>query len=73
MLLLFCTMTYAVAPVAGFAWLLLVMGIVQCEPRQTTVRALYLTVFSSSCFTKSLCGLVYSHNTQTLPVTLSEF
>jgi len=37
--------TLAVAPVAGFGWLLLLMGIAQCEPERTTVRALYLAIF----------------------------
>jgi len=44
-LLLFCATTFAVAPVAGFGWLLLLMGIAQCEPERTTVRALYLAIF----------------------------
>lgn len=44
-LLGFCATTYALAPVAGFGWLLLVMGIVQCDPTQGRTRAAYLAVF----------------------------
>jgi hypothetical protein len=43
-LLLFCGTTYAVATVEGFAWLLLAMGVAQCEGRRT--GAAYLGVFA---------------------------
>jgi len=43
-LLLFCAGTYAVAPVAGFGWLLLAMGIAQSEGRRA--RWAYLAVFA---------------------------
>ena len=36
---------YAIAPVVGFGWLLLVMGVAQCEPEQTAMRTGYLALF----------------------------
>jgi hypothetical protein len=44
LLLLFCATTYAVATVEGFAWLLLAMGVAQCEGRRA--RLAYLGVFA---------------------------
>ena len=44
-LLAFCTATYALAPVAGFGWLLATMGLAHCRPDRRSVRGLYLTVF----------------------------
>jgi hypothetical protein len=44
-LMIFCATTYAVATVAGFGWLLIAMGIAQCEPERTRVRGLYLATF----------------------------
>jgi hypothetical protein len=44
-LAVFCTTIYAVAPVVGFGWLLLVMGVAQCEPERTAVRTVYLVLF----------------------------
>jgi hypothetical protein len=43
-LLLFCFVTYAAAPVASFGWLLLSMGVTQSE-RASTVRYGYLAAF----------------------------
>jgi hypothetical protein len=44
----FCATTYAVATVDGFAWLLLAMGVVDCEkPR---ARAGYVLVFALILF-----------------------
>jgi hypothetical protein len=45
-LLLFCATTYALAPVAGFGWLLLAMGVAQCESDRRGTRLLYLTVYA---------------------------
>lgn len=42
---LFCATTYALAPVAGFGWLLLSMGVAQCEPERARTRAFYLLAF----------------------------
>ena len=38
-------MTYAVAPVAGFGWLLAAMGLSQTAPPQHTIRVAYLGAF----------------------------
>jgi hypothetical protein len=46
LLLAFCATTYAVATVAGFGWLLLSMGVAQCEPERRRTRAAYLAVFA---------------------------
>jgi hypothetical protein len=43
LLLLFCATTYAIATVEGFAWLLLAMGVAQCERGAT--RLAYLGVY----------------------------
>lgn len=44
-LLGFCVLTYSVAPVAGFGWLLLVMGLAQCRPDQRFLQYLYVIVY----------------------------
>jgi len=44
-LLFFCAVTYAFAPVAGFGWLLLVMGLGQLEARQVWLARLYQLTF----------------------------
>lgn len=44
-LLTFCVTTYALAPVAGFGWLLAAMGLAHARPDQPRVRGAYLTVF----------------------------
>ena len=43
--LLFCLATYAFAPVAGFGWLLLVMGLASTPADQRRIRAAYVSVF----------------------------
>jgi hypothetical protein len=45
-LLGFCASVYALAPVVGFGWLLLAMGVAQCEPERTGTRRAYLAVFA---------------------------
>ena len=49
-LLLFCTVTYAIAPVAGFGWLLLVMGLAQVGPAQVWLGRTYVAVFLAVLF-----------------------
>src|SRR5262245_20067683 len=44
-LLLFCGITYAIAPVAGFGWLLLTMGVALCRPDQRALRATYVATW----------------------------
>ena len=43
--LTFCLVTYAMAPVAGFGWLLLVMGLAMSPGRRLVVASLYVTAF----------------------------
>lgn len=45
LLLAFCGLTYAVAPVAGFGWLLIAMGVVQCEASDTWIRRTYVGIW----------------------------
>ena len=44
-LLAFCGVTYAFAPVAGFGWILLVMGLVLVEPPQVWLARAYVAGF----------------------------
>jgi hypothetical protein len=46
LLIVFAAVTYAVAPVAGFGWLLAAMGLAQCQATQHGVRAAYLITFA---------------------------
>jgi hypothetical protein len=45
-LLGFCAAVYPLAPVAGFGWLLLSVGVAQCEPERRRTRLAYLAVFA---------------------------
>ena len=45
LLILYCVVTYAVATVEGFGWLLIAMGISQCKPDRKTILLLYLVTF----------------------------
>jgi len=44
--LLFCLTTYAFAPVAGFGWLLIVLGMVSCVPDDRWLRMLYVATYA---------------------------
>jgi hypothetical protein len=44
-ILAFCTLTYMVAPVAGFGWLLVAMGLAQSRDGQRAFRVAYIAVF----------------------------
>jgi len=44
-LILFCLITYPFAPVAGFGWLLLLMGLAQCRPEQRALKAVYIVCY----------------------------
>jgi hypothetical protein len=46
LLLTFAGLTYAVAPVAGFGWLLAAMGLAQCDTGQRATRVAYIVVFA---------------------------
>jgi hypothetical protein len=50
LLLMFCVVTYAVAPVAGFGWLLLAMGCSLCRPEQHLLRATYVAAWFAVLF-----------------------
>jgi hypothetical protein len=50
LLLAFCLVTYAFAPVAGFGWLLLVMGLAQSAGNRRALPALYVTAFLAVLF-----------------------
>ncbi len=45
LLLTFCITTYALAPVAGFGWLIATMGLAQCRPGQWSIRGAYVAVY----------------------------
>jgi hypothetical protein len=45
LLLGFCIVTYAFAPVAGFGWLLLVMGLALCRAGQRWLRTAYVVTY----------------------------
>jgi hypothetical protein len=49
-LLIFCTTTYVVTPVEGFGWLLIAMGVAQCDSARRKTRLLYLAVFGLILF-----------------------
>jgi hypothetical protein len=46
LLLGFCAGAYALAPVAGFGWLLLSMGVAQLDPDRRRLRVAYLAAFA---------------------------
>jgi hypothetical protein len=45
LLILFSVVTYAIAPVAGFGWLLVIMGLAQTRSSETQVRLAYFAAF----------------------------
>jgi hypothetical protein len=45
LLVAFCVSTYAVASVAGFGWLLTIMGLAQCSQERREIRAAYIAAF----------------------------
>jgi hypothetical protein len=44
-LMLFCVTTYAFAPVAGFGWLIITMGLAQCLPEQRRPMIAYIVLY----------------------------
>jgi len=46
LLITFAAVTYAAAPVAGFGWLLVAMGIAQCAETQPCLRLAYIAAFA---------------------------
>lgn len=45
-LMVFCATVYAAAPVEGFGWLLVAMGVAQCGPAEVKTQWLYVGVFA---------------------------
>ena len=50
LLLLFCITIYAIVPVVSFGWLILAMGLAQCDEKSTTIRYWYMGVFFALIF-----------------------
>jgi hypothetical protein len=46
LLLAFCLTTYAIAPVAGFGWLLAILGLSQCPDEWRALRSAYVVIFA---------------------------
>ena len=47
LLVVFCVGTYALAPVIGFAYVLIIAGIAQCPQNRVEMRAVYLVTFAA--------------------------
>jgi hypothetical protein len=64
-LLLFCLITYAFAPVAGFGWLLLLMGVAQIDSSQTWLHRVYVAAFAAVLFFDEVpwAGLLLDYGT----------
>lgn len=45
-LIVFIATTYFLLPVLGFAYILIIMGFAQCDPRHTRVRVMYVLLFA---------------------------
>jgi hypothetical protein len=56
-LILFCVSTYAVATVEGFGWLLVAMGVAQCEADRTRARVAFLATFALILFYREVSWL----------------
>jgi hypothetical protein len=56
-LLVFCAGTYAIAPVAGFGWILIAMGVAQSESLRW--RALYLAAYALLIFHREVPWLAF--------------
>jgi hypothetical protein len=50
LLLLFCFTIYAVVPVVSFGWLILAMGLAQCDEKSATIRYWYMGAFFALIF-----------------------
>lgn len=57
---IFCVTTYAVATVAGFGWLLVAMGVGQCDPGKPWPRAAYLLLFALILFYREVPWLEFA-------------
>ena len=69
-LLAFCGVTYAFAPVAGFGWILLVMGLVLVEPPQVWLARAYVAAFlvvllyAELPWREASCSMSYGNTSQ---------
>ncbi len=54
LLLTYCTITYAIATVDGFGWLLLAMGAAQCTLAEKRTRIAYVLVFIAIVFYREI-------------------
>ncbi len=61
-LILFCVSTYAVATVEGFGWLLIAMGVAQCEVDRTRARVAFLGTFALILFYREVSWLTWLAN-----------
>jgi len=53
-LLCFCATTYTMVTVEGFGWLLISLGVAQCEPRRKRTRLSYLATFGLILFCREV-------------------
>lgn len=58
-LILFCVSAYAVATVEGFGWLLIAMGIAQCDAHHTRTRIAFLATFALILFYREVSWLTW--------------
>ncbi|MBI3800620.1 MAG: hypothetical protein HY268_27035 [Deltaproteobacteria bacterium] len=68
LLITFCVTTYAVTPVEGFGWLLIAMGVAQCDPARRKTRLGYLAVFGLILFYREVPWVEWL-STRSLEVT----
>ena len=54
LLLVYCAVTYAIATVDGFGWLLLAMGSALCRADQRRLRSIYVVMFVLIIFYREL-------------------
>jgi hypothetical protein len=54
LLLVFLPTTYAIAPVVGFAWILMILGIAQCDENERVTRFAYFAAFVITCMSREI-------------------
>ena len=59
LLLVFAISTYMIAPVRGFGWMLMLLGLAQCDERDRSFRPLYLAaIVVIQAYTLPLASIV---------------
>lgn len=58
-LILFCVSTYAIATVEGFGWLLIAMGVAQCDADRVRTRIAFLATFVLILFYREVSWLTW--------------